>query len=190
MLEKKTLWVSYRLTLKQTVRENGSVTRTSAQDMAVRSQPHRPMPLSDSSAGKEKIWLTHLIAQSKNENLNTVERNFKRVFGTSVVLPPPSLVSTRLSLLQKVHSSSLLLSSLSFRLKAFHSDNPDPLKNCRSESRVLSSSWLLWSLPPLCFRVPTLPPIFPHPSSQWGKYEPRDQSSGCRDYWHIELDNQ
>ena len=38
--------------MKQTVRENGSVTRTSAQDMAVRSQPHRPMPLSDSSAGK------------------------------------------------------------------------------------------------------------------------------------------
>ena len=37
-------------TLKQTVSENGSVTRTSAQEMAVRSHPQRPMPLSVSSA--------------------------------------------------------------------------------------------------------------------------------------------
>ena len=38
------------LTLKQTQSENGSVTITKAQDMAVRAHPQRPTPLSDSSA--------------------------------------------------------------------------------------------------------------------------------------------
>ena len=37
-------------TLKQTQRLNGSVTTTSPQEMAVSSQPHRPIPLSLSSA--------------------------------------------------------------------------------------------------------------------------------------------
>ncbi len=38
------------LTLKQTQSENGSVTTTNAHEMAVRSHPQRPIPLSDSSA--------------------------------------------------------------------------------------------------------------------------------------------
>ena len=42
------------LTLKQTHNENGSVTITSPHEMAVRSQPHSPIPLSASSAAKEK----------------------------------------------------------------------------------------------------------------------------------------
>ncbi len=42
------------LTLKQMHNENGSVTMTMAQEIAVRSQPHRPMPASDSSAATKK----------------------------------------------------------------------------------------------------------------------------------------
>ena len=38
------------ITLKQTQSENGRVTMTSPHDMAVRIQPHRPIPLSVSSA--------------------------------------------------------------------------------------------------------------------------------------------
>ena len=41
-------------TLKQTQREKGSVTITRPQEIAVRSQPHKPMPLSDSSAETKK----------------------------------------------------------------------------------------------------------------------------------------
>ena len=41
------------LTLKQTHNENGSVTATSPHEMAVRIQPQRPIPLSDSSAAKK-----------------------------------------------------------------------------------------------------------------------------------------
>merc|ERR1719203_1105933 len=37
-------------TLKQTQREKGSVTRTRPHEIIVRSRPHRPTPLSDSSA--------------------------------------------------------------------------------------------------------------------------------------------
>ena len=40
--------------MKHTQSENGSVTMTSPHEMAVRSQPHRPMPVSDSSAAIEK----------------------------------------------------------------------------------------------------------------------------------------
>ena len=40
--------------MKQTKSEKGSVTTTKPQEMAVRSQPQRPIPLSDSSAGKER----------------------------------------------------------------------------------------------------------------------------------------
>ena len=40
-------------TLKQTQSENGSVTMTRPQEIAVSSHPQRPMPLSDSSAGRE-----------------------------------------------------------------------------------------------------------------------------------------
>merc|ERR1719203_2653604 len=36
-------------TLKQTQREKGSVTRTRPHEIIVRSRPHRPTPLSDSS---------------------------------------------------------------------------------------------------------------------------------------------
>ena len=42
------------LTLKHTHSEKGSVTATRPQEMAVSSQPQRPIPLSDSSAGKDK----------------------------------------------------------------------------------------------------------------------------------------
>ena len=42
------------LTLKQTQSENGSVTITRAHEMVVSNQPHRPTPLSDSSAEREK----------------------------------------------------------------------------------------------------------------------------------------
>ena len=41
--------------MKQTQSENGSVTATSPHDIAVKSQPHRPMPFSDSSAEKQKM---------------------------------------------------------------------------------------------------------------------------------------
>ena len=43
------------LTLKQTHNENGSVTATSPHEMAVRIQPQRPIPLSDSSAAKKYV---------------------------------------------------------------------------------------------------------------------------------------
>lgn len=48
-----TLMIS-ELTLKQTQSEKGSVARTMAQDMAVRIQPHRPIPSSVSSAETKK----------------------------------------------------------------------------------------------------------------------------------------
>ena len=52
------------LTLKQTQSEKGSVTKTRAQEMAVSSQPQRPIPLSDSSAEKsnERYEMTALCA--------------------------------------------------------------------------------------------------------------------------------
>ena len=46
--------VRLKFTLKQTQREKGRVTMTRPQDMAVRSHPHSPMPLSDSSAASQK----------------------------------------------------------------------------------------------------------------------------------------
>ena len=46
------------LTLKQTQSENGSVARTMAQEMAVRIQPHRPIPSSVSSA-ETNIYTTN-----------------------------------------------------------------------------------------------------------------------------------
>ena len=42
------------LTLKQTQSENGSVTMTRAHEIVVSNQPHRPTPLSDSSAEKRR----------------------------------------------------------------------------------------------------------------------------------------
>jgi len=42
------------ITLKHTQREKGSVTMTRAHDMAVNSQPQRPIPLSASSAARNK----------------------------------------------------------------------------------------------------------------------------------------
>ena len=47
-------WLWLKFTLKQTQREKGRVTMTRPQDMAVRSHPHSPMPLSDSSAASQK----------------------------------------------------------------------------------------------------------------------------------------
>ena len=41
-----------RRTLKQTQRLKGRVTRTMSQDRAVRSQPHKPIPSSPSSAAR------------------------------------------------------------------------------------------------------------------------------------------
>ena len=47
---------SENLTLKHTHKENGSVTATSPQEIAVRIQPQRPIPLSDSSAENSKTY--------------------------------------------------------------------------------------------------------------------------------------
>ena len=51
-------------TLKQTQREKGSVTITRPQEIAVRSQPHKPIPLSDSSAETKKR--EHLVSWSRS----------------------------------------------------------------------------------------------------------------------------
>ena len=40
------------ITLKQTQREKGRVRRTSSKEMQVRAQPHKPIPVSSSSAVK------------------------------------------------------------------------------------------------------------------------------------------
>lgn len=45
--------------MKQTQSENGSVTRTRPQEMAVNSHPQSPMPLSDSSAEKKRKKLIY-----------------------------------------------------------------------------------------------------------------------------------
>lgn len=42
--------MNFEVTLKQTHNENGSVTATRPQEMAVRIQPHSPIPSFDSSA--------------------------------------------------------------------------------------------------------------------------------------------
>ena len=49
------------LTLKQTQSEKGSVARTMAQEMAVRIQPHRPIPSSVSSAETKKSHYSHWL---------------------------------------------------------------------------------------------------------------------------------
>ena len=54
------------LTLKQTHNENGSVTATSPHEMAVRIQPQRPIPLSDSSAAKKYMWRNYLMLWMKS----------------------------------------------------------------------------------------------------------------------------
>ena len=44
-----------RRTLKHTQRLKGRVTRTISQERAVRSQPHKPIPSSPSSAGRRRL---------------------------------------------------------------------------------------------------------------------------------------
>ena len=52
---------SFVLTLKQTHSENGRVTTTKTHEMAVSSQPQRPMPLSDSSAEMENKKIFNMV---------------------------------------------------------------------------------------------------------------------------------
>ena len=47
--------INMRGTLKQTQKLKGRVTRTMSQERAVRSQPHKPIPSSPSSAGRGRL---------------------------------------------------------------------------------------------------------------------------------------
>ena len=52
---KMNMRMDMRRTLKHTQRLKGRVTRTMSQERAVRSQPHKPIPSSPSSAGRGRL---------------------------------------------------------------------------------------------------------------------------------------